>query len=94
MSAFKMLILTCALILFATCLLAAGEDGSGSSDQKTLIISLVDHPVTLPVQVLKQLIDTTVNSTGLFALWNNAIYLAKVTTLKKKVRDITYHAGC
>ena len=89
-----MFILKCALILFATCLLAAGEDGSGSSDQKTLIISLVDHPVTLPVQVLKQLTDTTVNSTGLFALWKNAFNLAKVTTLKKKVRDITYHAGC
>ena len=94
MSAFKILILKCALILFATCLLAAGEDGSGSSDQKTLITSLVDHPVTLPVQVLKQLIDISDNSTGLFALWRNAFFLANVTALKKKVRVITMHVDC
>lgn len=85
-----MLMLKCTLI-WVTCLLAAGQDGSGSADQNTLTVLLVDHPVTLPVPVLKQLIDFSSDSNGLFPLWKKAFSLANVT-LKKKVRVIIMHS--
>ena len=90
MYAFKTLMLKYILIC-TTCLLAAGQDGSGSADQNALTISLVDNPVTLPVPVLKQLIDILDNSTGLFPLWTDAFKLANVT-LKKKVSVIAMHS--
>lgn len=75
--------------IYVTCLLAAEDEGSGAADQSILNISAVDYPVTIPWQVLKQLLDISDKSNGLFPLWSNAISLTKDRLLKDKVRPIS-----
>lgn len=42
-------------------------------------------PVKLPMYVLKELVDISDNSKGLFLLWRNAFYLTKDGLLKEEV---------
>ena len=82
--------IVCTMIC-VTCLLAAEDEGSGSANQSTLNISAVDYPVTIPWQVLKQLLDISDKSNGLYTLWINAISLTKDRLLKDKVRPISVY---
>ena len=71
----------CAL-MYITC---SEQAGSGSVDQSTLNVSLTNYPATLPVQVLKELVDISDKSKGLYLLWRNALYLTKNRLLKDEV---------
>ena len=74
----------CALIC-AT--LAAEQNDSCSHNQN----SLADYSVMIPVQVLKQLINITDKSKGLYKLWEYANKLAKDEILKEEVRITSEH---
>ena len=76
-------------MIYATCLLAAEDDGSGSA---ALNVSVVDCPVKIPLQVFEQLLDITYMSKGLFQLWVNAFYLKRASLLNHKVRFTSVHA--
>jgi len=83
MFAFKAFAL--ALLINIACSLS--EQGSGSTNQSELQnTSVIDHPVTLPVQILKELVDISDSSKGLHKLWFNAFYLSKPWLLTVKVR--------
>ena len=46
---------------------------------------------TLPVQVLKELVEISDNSKGLYSLWKNAKFLTKDELLKDEVRVASMH---
>ena len=54
--------------------------------------SVVDYPVTLPVQVLRKLVDISDTSKGLFSLWNISMYLTKEKLMKDEVRIKHVHS--
>ena len=65
-------------------------DGSGSAvvpprDGLYYDLPAVDYPVTIPVKVLKELIDISDNSKGLLLLWRNSFYLTKKRLLEAEV---------
>ena len=75
----------CAL-MYITCSEQAG------SDQGTLNAQVDDFLVTLPMQMLKELVVPLDNSKGLYLLWRNARYLTKNRLLKDEVSVTSVHA--
>ena len=71
----------CAL-MYITC---SEQAGSGSIDQGTLNASVADYLVTLPMQAMKELVDISDKSKGLYLLWRNSLYLTKNKLLKDEV---------
>ena len=56
-------------------------------NDRSAIQSDSDYPVTVPLQVLKTLVDISDKSNKwLFTLWKNSIFLIKESLLKAKVR--------
>jgi len=76
-----------ALLINIACSLSERGSGHGSTNQSELQnTSVVDYPVTLPIQILKELVDISDNSKGLRQLWFNSFYLTKLRLLTVKVR--------
>ena len=75
--------------MYITC---SEQADSGSVDQSTLNASVDDYLVTLPMQVLKELVVPLDNSKGLYLLWRNAHYLTKNRLLKDEVSVTSVHA--
>ena len=81
-------VFTLCALTYITC---SEQTGNGSVDQNTLNVSLLNYPATLPVQVLKQLVDISDKSKGLHLLWKNVRYLTKDSLLEDKVRITSTH---
>ena len=75
--------------MYITC---SEQADSGSVDQITLNASVDDYLVTLPMQVMKELVVPLDNSKGLYLLWRNAQYLTKNQLLKDEVSITSVHA--
>ena len=80
--------LTFCALMYITC---SEQAGSGSVDQGTLNAPVDDYLVTLPMQVLKELVVPSDNSKGLYLLWRNAQYLTKNRLLKDEVSVTSAH---
>ena len=74
-----------ALIYITSCS-SSEQTGSDSTAQVDDLNSVMDYPITGPIQVLQQLIDITDNSNGLNSLYLNSRYLSKKKLLKDEVR--------
>ena len=69
--------------------LPAEQAGGGSGDVPPdgLNETVVEYTVTVPLeQVLKELLDISDTSKGLYLLWRNSIYLTEEKLLKAEVR--------
>lgn len=78
---------TVSVVICIVCSFPAEETGSGLDDMANIMnASTVDHPINLPVQVMKKLLDISSKSKGLFLLWNYAKFLTRESLLKVEVR--------
>ena len=79
MSFFK--IFTLSALIYITNASSPGQTGGSPA-------AAMDYLVTLPIQVLKQLVRIDDNSKGLKELYLNSFYLSKKKLLKDEVRPM------
>ena len=61
----------------------AGSEPAGQIDSQNR--SVVDYPVTVPIKILKALVEISHKSNGLILLWRNSFSLTEDSLLKAEV---------
>ena len=88
MSFFKVLMVLVTMHIASSMLPEQVGSGSETMENGSLNESVADSLVTVPVQVLKALVDISDESKGLVLLYRNSFYLTKEKLLKPEVRNI------